>query len=225
MKVSEALATRRSVRAFLDKPVEAATIRRVIERAARAPSGGNLQPWRVHVLAGEPLDRLKALMDERTDAFRQGEGAEYDVYPRDLAPPYSDRRFAVGEAMYARLGIPREDRKARRMWFNRNYRFFEAPVGLFCFVERYMGPPQWSDLGMYLQSVMLLLREEGLDSCPQECWALYPKTIAEFVGAPPEQMLFTGMSIGYADPEHGVNSFPTERAPLEEFATFAGFES
>ena len=222
MKVSEALATRRSVRAYLDKPVDPAIIRRVIERSARAPSGGNLQPWRIYALAGEPLDRLKTLMDEKTDAFRQGEGTEYDVYPKDCAPPYSDRRVAVGEAMYAALGIPRDDRKARRMWFNRNYRFFEAPVGLFCFVERYMGPPQWSDMGMYLQSLMLLLKEEGLDSCPQECWALYHPTIQAYVNAPPELMLFCGISIGYADPAHAANHFPTARAPLDEFATFMG---
>lgn len=223
MKVSEALATRRSVRAYLDRPVDPAVIRRVIERASRAPSGGNLQPWRIFALTGEALDGLKAIMGERVAAEPKGEGTEYDVYPQALDSPYAQRRFAVGEAMYAQLGIERDDRAARRRWFNRNYRFFDAPVGLFCFVERYMGPPQWSDLGMYLQSVMLLLREEGLDSCAQECWALYPRTIAQFVRAPSNLMLFAGMSIGYADREHPVNQFPTARARTEEFATFLGF--
>jgi nitroreductase len=223
-KVSDALTSRRSVRAYLDTPVDKATIRRVIEHAGRAPSGGNLQPWRIYALTGEPLDRLKTLIDQRTAETPRGEGAEYDVYPKELATPYAERRFAVGEMMYERLGIPRNDREARRRWFARNYRFFEAPVGLFCFVERYMGPPQWSDLGMYLQSLMLLLREEGLDSCAQECWALFPKTVSDFVDAPPGLMLFCGMAVGYGDLEHDVNAWPVPRAHPNEFATFLGFE-
>ncbi|WP_284734452.1 nitroreductase family protein [Sphingosinicella terrae] len=222
--VSDALATRRSVRAFLDRPVDAKLIRDIVQKAARAPSGGNLQPWRIWIVAGEPLERLRRLMDEKLASSPRGEGSEYHVYPPDLASPYADRRFAVGEALYRSLGIPREDRDARRRWFARNWRFFDAPVGLFCFVDRSMGPPQWADLGMYLQSVMLLLREAGLDSCPQEAWALFPRTIADFLSAPDGLMLFCGMAIGEADPEAPVNSFPTARAPLEEFATFIGLE-
>lgn len=220
MLVSEALDTRRSVRAFKDEAVDPAVIRRVVERAARAPSGGNLQPWHIDVVGGPALDELKAIMRERLAGG--SETPEYAIYPPALAEPYKTRRFAVGEAMYARLGIPREDRAARLTWFRRNFQFFDAPCALFCTVERYMGPPQWSDLGMYLQSVMLLLREEGLDSCPQECWAVYPETIRSFLGTPPERMLFTGMAIGVADPDAPVNAMRAERAPLEEFATFRG---
>ncbi|QMW24280.1 nitroreductase [Sandaracinobacteroides saxicola] len=222
MNVSEALNTRRSVRGFLDRPVEGAVIRRVLETAARAPSGGNLQPWHIDVVGGADLDALKAIMAKRVPEQPTGEPTEYDIYPRELAEPYKSYRYQVGEDLYGALGIPRENKMARMMWFARNFQFFGAPLALFCTVDRRMGPPQWSDLGMYLQSVMLLLREEGLDSCPQECWAIYPKTIGDFLGTPPERMLFTGMSIGYADMDDPANQFRTRRAPVEDFATFRG---
>ncbi|KQP39901.1 nitroreductase [Pseudorhodoferax sp. Leaf274] len=224
MNVSEAIASRRSVRAFQPKPVPGEVIRRVLERALRAPSGGNLQPWHLHAVGGERLDALKATMRDRMlqAPAPDGEGAEYKVYPDQLPSPYRDRRFAVGEAMYASLGIPRDDKPARLRWFARNFQFFDAPLALFCTVDRLMGPPQWSDLGMLLQSVMLLLREEGLDSCAQECWALYPQTIGRFLELPEGRMLFCGMAIGYADRGHAVDALQTARAPLAELASFHG---
>ncbi len=223
MKTSEAIATRRSVRAFLNCPVDEAVIRRVVEQAGRAPSGGNVQPWHVYVMQGEPLARLKAVVGTRAADMPRGEGTEYDIYPRSMPKRYNQRRFEVGEAMYASVGIDRGDRDARRRWFQRNFRFFDAPMALFCYVNRCMGPPQWADVGMYLQSVMLLLREAGLDSCPQECWALFPRTVAELTGAPADQMLFAGMAIGHADLDHSVNRFSAGRAPVAEYATFLGF--
>jgi len=225
MTVYQALASRRSVRDFLPTPVPGDVIRRVLEAAARAPSGGNVQPWHIDVVAGARLDELKLLMQRRLQAVAAGdrsEQPEYDIYPKELVAPYRDYRFQLGEAMYAALGIPREDKLRRLQWFARNYQFFGAPLALFCTVDRRMGPPQWSDLGMFLQSVMLLLREEGLDSCPQECWAVYPHTIGEFIGLPAERMLFCGMSIGHANPDHPVNQFPTARAELSQFARFHG---
>ncbi len=224
MKVSEAILSRRSVRGFLDRAVAPDVIRRIVQTAARAPSGGNLQPWHIQVVGGEPLMRLKQIMRERVDAAPQGETAEYDIYPKELVAPYRDRRFKVGEDLYGRMNIPREDKAARKKWFARNYQFFGAPLALFCQVDRRMGPPQWSDLGMYLQSLMLLLREEGLDSCAQECWAVYPETIGQFLNTPPHQMLFTGMAIGYADPADPVNGLIVDRAPPEEFAEFIGID-
>ena len=225
MTVYEALASRRSVRDFLPTPVSGETIRRVLQAAARAPSGGNVQPWHIDVVAGEKLGELKALMQRRLQEVATGdrsEQPEYDIYPKDLWPPYRDYRFQLGEAMYAALGIPREDKARRLQWFARNYQFFGAPMALFCSIDRRMGPPQWSDLGMFLQSVMLLLREEGLDSCPQECWSVYPRTIAGFIGLPAERMLFCGMAIGHANPQHAVNQFHAERAGLAQFARFHG---
>lgn len=222
MKTSEAIMTRRSVRGFLDKPVASEIIRRVVQTAARAPSGGNLQPWHIQIVAGDALADLKQIMLKRVEETPQGETAEYDIYPKELVAPYRDRRFKVGEDLYGSLGIPREDKAARKKWFSRNFQFFGAPLALFCTVDRRMGPPQWSDLGMYLQNVMLLLREEGLDSCPQECWAIYPETIGCFLKTPPHHMLFTGMAIGYSDPAEPANRLVVERAGLAEFAEFIG---
>jgi nitroreductase len=225
MTVYEALATRRSVRDFLPTPVPGETIRRVLAAASRAPSGGNVQPWYIDVVAGDRLDALKALMRQRLQEVAAGDASEqpeYDIYPKELWAPYRDYRFQLGEAMYAAMGIPREDKAKRLQWFARNYQFFGAPMALFCSVDRRMGPPQWSDLGMFLQSVMLLLREEGLDSCAQECWSVYPRTIGRFIGIPEERMLFCGMSIGHANLEHPVNRFTSARAPLADFARFHG---
>ncbi len=222
MKVSEALASRRSVRGFLPTPVDPAVIRRIVEAAARAPSGGNLQPWHIDVVAGEKLDALKTIMRTRIMELPKGEPTEYDIYPKVLPEPYSNYRFAVGEELYRALGIPREDKMARMLWFARNFQFFGAPVALFCSVARTMGPPQWSDLGMYLQSLMLLLREEGLDSCPQECWAIYPETIRAFIDIPADRMLFTGMAIGFKDDADPANAARPARAPLADFARFHG---
>ncbi len=222
MTVSDTVARRRSVRAFLDTPVDMDLLRDLVDRATRAPSGGNLQPWHIHVVSGDAMTRLRSAMRVKLTEAPRGEGAQYAVYPSPLAEPYRTRRFAIGEAMYDALGIAREDKAARLMWFARNFDFFGAPVGLFLYVDRSHGPPQWSDCGMLLQTLMLLLIEAGLDSCAQEAWSMFPQTIDAFVGAPAHQMLFTGMAIGHRDPDAAVNTFPVERVPMGEVATFHG---
>ena len=220
MSVAEALLKRRSVRGYLDRPVAVEAIRRLVAAAARAPSGGNLQPWKIYVFSGSPLDALKAVMAQRTAELPRGEETEYDIYPSDLQSPYNERRFEIGEALYAAIGIPREDKAARRLQFNRNYGFFGAPVGLIFSIDRQMQEGQWSDLGGFLQSIMLLAREHGLHTCPQEAWAIWHKTLGEFLPIPPELMLFCGMGIGYMDEAHPINALRTDRAPLGELATF-----
>jgi nitroreductase len=222
MSVAEALLKRRSVRGFLDRPIPIEVIRRLVAAAARAPSGGNLQPWHIYVVTGTPLEALKSEMARRVVELPRGETKEYDIYPPDLWSPYNERRYQVGEALYGVIGIPREDKAARRRQFSENFRFFGAPVGLFCYIHRRLGPPQWSDLGMYLQSLMLLAVEEGLATCPQECWSVYPQTVAQFVSAPPELMLFCGMALGYEDTAVKANALRTIRASPEEFVTFLG---
>ncbi len=221
MNIETAVLARRSVRAYLDTDVDASVLRRVLSKALRAPSGGNLQPWQLHVVAGSRLAELKALMG-RVAAQGTREPAQYDIYPDELASPYRERRFAIGESMYATLRIPREDRAARQQWFARNFEFFGAPVGMFCTIDRQMGPPQWSDLGMLLQTIMLLLTAEGLGSCAQECWALYPQTVGRFLELPKEQMLFAGMAIGYEDRSHPVNSLQSSRVEPSEVIRFVG---
>ena len=216
MNVSEAIAYRRSVRGFLDKPVDPALIRDIVERASRAATGGNLQPWHVDIVHGDTLGKLKAIMAEKT-ANRESEPFEYAVYPPGLTAPYEDRRQQVGEMMYEAIGIAREDRRARAIWFSRNYQFFDAPIGLFVSFDRQMGLPQWGDGGMFLQNVMLLLCEAGLDSCAQECWARFPKTLASLLNIPKNRIIWTGMSIGYKDSEEPANALMPTRAPADEW--------
>ena len=216
MEVSQAVAARRSVRGYIDQPVAADLLREIVGKAARAATGGNLQPWHVDLVYGESMARLKAIMMAKLMAGEM-ETPAYDIYPRELVAPYRDRRFAVGEAMYREIGIPREDKAARRMWFARNFQFFGAPAGLFVTVDRRMGPPQWSDLGMYLQNLMLLSVEAGLATCAQECWAMYPDTITGFLGTPEDRMLFCGMAIGYEDPDDPANRLRSQRAPEPEW--------
>ena len=185
MKVSEAIDRRISVRAFSAAPVATQTILDILEKAGRAPSGGNLQPWRVAILNGDAMARFRTLMDTRLAAAEgsHDEAPHYAVYPANLKEPYRTSRFRVGEQMCALLGIERADRAERLAWFANNYRFFGAPAAIFCFVDRIMGPPQWSDLGMFLQSFMLLAQEAGLDTCAQECWSRYPETVGRFFSA------------------------------------------
>jgi nitroreductase len=220
VKVSRAVAERFSARAFLDRPVPQATIRRILDRARQAPSGGNLQPWHVYVVAGRPLQALIARIWESAAVQPQGEPREYDVYPPDLHEPYRSRRHQCGEDLYAALGIPREDKPGRLRQFAKNLQAFGAPLVLFFGIDRGMGRNQWAHLGMFMQTVMLLAVEEGLHTCPQEAWSAFHRTIADFIGLPAEQMLYCGMAVGYADPEHPVNQWRSGRAPLEDIARF-----
>jgi nitroreductase len=216
MNVTEAMYARKTIRNFLDTPVSNATIEKLLLKAARAPSGGNVQPWRIYVINGETMPRFLQHAASRTER----ETPEYAVYPPELKEPYRSSRFKVGEDMYALLGIPREDKPARFAHLARNYRFFDAPAAMFCLVDRIMGPPQWSDLGMFLQSFMLLAQEAGLDTCAQEAWASRPETVKSFVGAPDELMLFCGVAIGHANPDAPVNTLTSDREPIETWATF-----
>jgi len=223
MNVSEAVASRRSIRAYLDKPVDRAVLARVLEKAQRSPSGGNTQPWNAVVLTGEPLAKLLASVAEVIPQGLAAYSPEYNVYPPELDGAYQQRRFGVGEAMYAALDIPREDKASRLKWFARNFQAFGAPVLLLLHTKRYMGPPQWADMGMWLQTVSLLLREEGLDSCMQEAWAVYTKQIRECVAIPDDHIFFCGMAIGWGDREALINSFPVPRAPVDEAVSWQGF--
>ena len=216
MRVGEAVTARRSVRAFRDEPVALDLLRSLAVQASRAATGGNLQPWHVDIVHGEAMARLKAIMAQ-TLASGQLEPAAYDIYPRALVDPYRARRFAIGEAMYARLGIPRDDKPARLAWFANNFAFFGAPAAYFVTVDRRMGPPQWADLGMYLQTLMLLVVGEGLGSCAQEAWAVYPQTVERFLGTPPERMIFCGVAIGWEDTDAPVNRLRSARAEEGEW--------
>ncbi len=223
MNVTEAINSRISVRAFKPDPVPSAVVREIIETASRAPSGGNLQPWRVFALAGAPLAEFKALIAAKL-AAGETETPEYDVYPHKLWEPFKTRRRETGALRYAALGVNDKDPVALKELGDRNYDFFGAPVGLFFCLERRLGPPQWSDMGMFMLSVMLLAVERGLDTCPQESWSNWPKSVGAFLGLPEGLMLFAGMSMGYRDPDHPLNRIRTTREPFGAFAEMRGFD-
>ncbi|HYD12657.1 MAG TPA: nitroreductase [Allosphingosinicella sp.] len=223
MTVSEAVTARHSVRAFLDRPVPRETIAEMLTLAARAPSGGNLQPWQVDVLTGAALGALKERVAASLAAGPAGEGTEFDIYPRALGEPWRGRRFASGEQLYAALGIPRENRPARLAQFARNFDGFGAPVLLLFSLPRHFGLPQWAHLGMFMQNVMLLAAERGLATCPQEAWALVHRTVGEVLGLEEDRLFYCGMALGFADTAHPVNGWRTERVPVGEFARFEGF--
>jgi nitroreductase len=218
--VTEAMRSRHTCRAFIDRPVDPDLIYELLDSARLAPSGGNLQPWMVHVMSGDSLARFRAMMAPKIREFPLGRTAEYNVYPPNLLEPYRSRRFKVGEDMYALIGIGRDNRPARVGQFGRNYDFFGAPVGMFFFLDRCMGPPQWSDLGMFIQSLMLLARERGLETCAQEAWAAWHQDVSQFLGTPEELMLFCGLALGYGDPAAPINRLRSDRAAVNEFATF-----
>jgi nitroreductase len=224
MDVSEAVATRRSIRAFQDKPVDRAVLERILEKAQRSPSGGNTQPWHAVMLTGDRLTRLIARVAEDLPKGRAAFAPEYHVYPPELDGAYEVRRRGIGEDMYGALEIPREDKAQRLMWFARNFQAFGAPVLMLVHTPKYMGPPQWSDIGMWLQTVALLLREAGLDCCFQEAWAVYSPQIREVVAIPDDHTFFCGVAIGWGDREASVNRFPVARAPLDEAMRWDGWD-
>lgn len=216
MDVTDAVLHRSSIRQFLADPVDDETLRSLLATAARAPSGGNVQPWRIYVVNGASMTRLREFLPTQLPF----ETTEYDIYPAKLTEPYRTNRFTIGEQMYALLGIGREDKEGRMRQFANNGDFFGAPVGVFCFVDRQMGPPQWSDLGMFLQTLMLLAAERGLATCPQEYWSVRHGAIRSFVGAPEDELLFCGVAVGYADESAPINALRSERMPLDEWVTF-----
>jgi nitroreductase len=226
MTVDEAIKTRRSTRAFLPRPVDPGLLRGLLESARHAPSGGNLQPWRLYVLAGERrqelVDTVRARLIDDPELALGGEGAEYHIYPPHLQEPYRTRRFVCGMQLYDAIGIPRSDRAARLRQVARNYEFFGAPVGCIVTIERHMQQGQFVDLGLFLQSLALLAVEHGLATCMQESWANWPHTIRALLGVPQTELVFCGVSLGYPDPEHPINGFRTERAALDEFCRFFG---
>jgi nitroreductase len=218
VNVYEAVRSRQSVRGFLGRPVPAAALARVVSAALQAPSGGNLQPWRLYLLSGSRLEDLKSRVRGRIAAGDSGDPLLVQPYPADLPAIYAQRLADAGERRYGAAGIARGDIQGRARIRARNWECFGAPAALFCYLDEQMQPPQWMDAGIFLQSVMLLLRAEGLDSCPQIAWAEYRRTVGEVIKPPGGHVLACGMSIGYADPSEPRPPMP--RAPLTEVVTF-----
>ena len=219
MNVSEALKARVSVRVFKPDPLPEQLVREILDVARYAPSGGNLQPWKVIAVAGAERDAVVDL----AKANMPGDEGDRPVYPANLWEPYRTRRFKVGEDMYALLGIPRENKMARLMHLSRNYEFFGAPVGLFFIIDRRMGHGQWAHMGMFMQSVALAAIERGVSSCMQEAWARFRAPLHTHFGLDEDEMVYCAIALGYADEEAPVNKLRSDRAPLGEIAEFRGF--
>ncbi len=212
-----------STRAFLDTPVREEEVRDLLDTARWAASGGNLQPWNVHVIAGDARQAVIDAVRARLDAAPFEDESEFGAYPPKLWEPYRTRRFELGEQMYETIGIPREDKAARLNHLLENFRFFDAPVGVFFSLDREMNPNQWGHLGMFIMCFMLAAEDKGLATCAQEAWMTRHKTIEKALGLPEDQRIWCGLALGHADKNAKVNTLRSERAAVEEFAVFKGF--
>ena len=220
--VDAAITSRRSIRAFLDKPVARDDIARILDVAARAPSGTNTQPWKVHVLTGAARERLSSAIlaayadPEQADAHHE----EYPYYPREWVSPYIDRRRKVGWDLYSLLGLTRDNKAGMAAQHARNYAFFDAPVGMIFTIDRIMEQGSWLDYGMFLQNIMVAARARGLDTCPQAAFTQYHRIIAAELALPANEMVVCGMALGWADPGRVENALETEREPSHVFTRF-----
>jgi nitroreductase len=221
--VAAAIESRFSTRAFLPTPVPRDTVERILQIASRAPSGTNTQPWKVYVLQGASRDAVVEKVCAAHDAIYANPALaaeyreEYDYYPEKWVSPYIDRRRENGWGLYGLLGIAKGEKDRMHAQHQRNFRFFDAPVGLMFTLDRVMGRGSLVDYGMFLQNLMVAARAEGLHSCPQAAWNGFARIILPFIGAGPDEMLVCGMSLGYADEQAVVNRFHTPREPVASF--------
>ncbi|MCP4953208.1 MAG: nitroreductase [Proteobacteria bacterium] len=220
--VEEAIFSRRSIRAFLPTPVPQQTIENILDTAARAPSGTNIQPWKTYVLTGDSLAGLsRAILKVYNDPeSAKDHTEEYAYYPREWVSPYIERRRKIGWDLYGLLGITRDDKQKMHHQHGRNYCFFDAPVGLMFTIDRVLEQGSWLDYGMFLQNIMIAARGNGLDTCPQAAFTPFHRVISEYLNIPETQSVVCGMSLGYADPNAVENSLTTEREPLHHWVTF-----
>jgi len=224
LPADEAIRTRRSVRAFLPTPVDRATVEELLGLASRSPSGSNIQPWKVRVLAGEARERvtraiLEALDRDGPEAHRR----EWNYYPEPWREPFLARRRKVGWDLYALMGIPKGDREGTERQRRRNYEFFGAPVGLVFTLEEDLQIGSWLDLGIFIGTLTVAARGRGLDTCPQAAFADFHAVLRKELGIPANEVVICGMALGHADPDAPENRLVTERVPASEFATFQGF--
>lgn len=222
MDVIEAIESRRSVRGFLADPVPEATVNEILRVAARAPSGTNMQPWKVVAVAGTKREALTEAVLTAMNADAPST-REYKYYPDTFPPEYAERRRAVGWALYGLIGIEKGDREGSRAQQMRNYSFYGAPVGLFFFIDRVLEIGSWLDYGMFIQNVMIAARAHGLHTCPQVAWCNQHQIVRDQLGVSNDQALVCGMSLGYEDPAHPTTKLHTEREPVEAFTRFEGF--
>ena len=218
--VDRVVTSRRSVRAFLPTPVSRRTVREILTVASRAPSGTNMQPWKVYVATGESKRRIAEAILTSGIRAEKAIWDEYRYYPTTFFEPYQSRRRALGYALYNLLGIGRRDIERMRSQHDRNFVFFDAPVGMIFTIDRGLETGSWIDYGMFLQNIMVAARGHGLDTCPQAAFTPFHRIIARHIAMPPEEMLVCGMALGYADDTHIANRLVTEREPVAGFTRF-----
>ena len=224
MDVLEAIRSRKSIRAFKPDPVPRETLEQILAESQRAPSGTNTQPWHTWICTG---DVKQAITDDTLAMLARGEGKayhDYDYYPERWNDVHNARRRAVGYSLYGLLGIAKEDREGRNRQGARNFAFFDAPVGMFITIDKYLARGNWADTGMYVQTIMLAAKGHGLDTCPQAAWIPVQEPIFRHLGIPDDQELVTGMSLGYADTEAVENTLVSEREEVSEVVTWRGFD-
>ena len=214
--LTEIIKNRKSIRSFVDKPVSNNTIKEMLQKSSRAPSGGNLQPWKIYIVNEKSMKNFLEFQKK----WKGKEEPPYPIYPEKLKEPYRTSRNQMGEQMYSLLDIKREDKIGRMNQMLKNFDFFGAPVGMFCFIDKQMGLPQWSDLGMFLQTFMLLAVDNNLDTCAQESWSLKQNCVKTYLDISDDSILFCGMAIGHANMDDKVNELNTPRRPIDEWATF-----
>lgn len=224
MKIEEAIRSRRSVRAFTDEAVTKAQIERILDMAQRSPSGTNTQPWNTHICTG---DVRNAIVSDVSDLFDQGKAAsyeDYDYYPKVWKDKHRDRRRGVGWGLYGLLGIEKGDREGGARQAKRNFSFFDAPVGIFVTTDAYLGRGSWFDTGLYMQTIMLAARAEGLHTCPQAAWISFQEPIFRHLNIPEDQVLVSGLALGYEDTSAIENTLVSEREAIENVVRYSGFE-
>jgi nitroreductase len=220
--VDEAIRSRHSIRRFLPKPVDKATVTEILELASRAPSGTNVQPWKIYALAGE---ERKALSNAILNEYNQGktEGRAFDYYPPEWVDPWLTRRRKLGLGLYELIGIPKGDKERMHEQTGRNYLFFDAPVGLIMTMDKRLGRGMFLDYGVFIGHVILAARARGLDTCVQNAFADYPDTVRRHLGIDEGELVIGAIALGYADPDAPENRLRTEREPVEGFTSFRGF--
>src|ERR1700722_11350846 len=222
--IHRAITKRRSVRRFLPTPIPRNVIAQILDAAARAPSGTNMQPWRGHVLVGAVKDELCTAVQAVFDAEEGGHRREVQYYPDEFFEPYLSRRRKVGWDLYGKLGIARGESAKMRAQHRRNFQFFDAPVGMIFTIHRALATGSWLDYGMFLENIMIAARARGLDTCAQAAWTHYHKVIRPVLGLAEEEVVVCGMALGFADPDAPVDGLVTERVMSDQFMRWDGFE-
>lgn len=221
--VEHAVTSRQSIRAFLPTPVPRGTVERILAAASHAPSGSNMQPWKVRVVAGAVKDRLVAAVSAEHDAGRTQE-RDFKYYPDPFPEPYLSRRRATGWGLYGTLGIAKGDKDAMHRQHGRNFLFFDAPVGMIFTIDKSLELGSWLDYGTFIENIMVMARGLGLHTCPQAAWCSFHATVKEVLEIPEDEIVVCGLALGYADPDDIVNTYRPVREPVSAFTQFLGYE-